>query len=91
MKPSELHSHLLDTYLSKASITSTEFARAIGVSPSFVYQWRTGRRPIPVELHASVERASHGQLLRAAMRPDDYWLIWPDLNAPTIPQENPHA
>lgn len=30
----------------------------------------------------AIERATGGQVTRQDLRPDDYWLIWPDLAAP---------
>jgi DNA-binding transcriptional regulator YdaS (Cro superfamily) len=30
----------------------------------------------------AIERITGGQVTRQDLRPDDYWLIWPDLKAP---------
>ena len=39
------------------------------------------RQPSPA-LCVAIERESGGAVHRANLRPDDYWLIWPDLPAP---------
>lgn len=57
-------------------------ARAIGRPASEVWQWKTGRRPVPVGRCLSIESATSGAVTRQDLRPDDYWLIWPDLEAP---------
>lgn len=43
--------------------------------------WKA-RGSIPAERCLAIERATGGQVTRADLRPDDYWLIWPDLPAP---------
>lgn len=44
---------------------------------------------MPIERCAAIERATQGAVTRQELRPDDYWLIWPDLPAPS--QETAHA
>ncbi len=61
-------------------------ARAVGVQPPTVHQWRIGDRPVPVEKCVLIERATDGAVTRQDLRPDDYWLIWPDLPAPEAAQ-----
>lgn len=56
-------------------------ASAIGVSASTPSMWKA-RGTVPAEYCASIERATQGAVTRADLRPDDYWLIWPDLQAP---------
>jgi len=61
-------------------------ARLLGVAPPTVQQWRTGERPVPIERCVAIERATSGAVTRQDLRPDDYWLIWPDLPAPKRPK-----
>lgn len=70
----------LNTYLkSDGAISSAELARRVGVSPSLVYQWRTGRRPVPVEYCALIENATSGAVTRRDLRANDWGRIWPEL------------
>lgn len=62
-----------------ASTTQAEFARAIGVKHAVVYQWVTGRRPVPIERCAEIEKATNGLVSRKDLRPDDWHRIWPEL------------
>lgn len=52
-------------------------AKAIGVSPAMVYQWLTGRRPVPAERCAAIETATEGNVTRADLRPD----LWGEAKA----------
>ncbi|MCP2516776.1 helix-turn-helix domain-containing protein [Achromobacter mucicolens] len=70
----------LNIYLSReGAISAAALARCVGVSPALVYQWRTGRRPVPVEHCASIEQATCGAVTRRDLRPDDCNRIWPEL------------
>lgn len=59
-----------------------ELARLLEVSPPTVNQWCKEIREVPPSRCLAIERATGGQVTRADLRPDDYWLIWPDLPAP---------
>ena len=77
----------LDEYLSSDdSISPADLCQAIGVrNLAQLRQWRHGyggRRPDPANCLA-IEKATRGRVSRQDLRPDDYWLIWPDLKAPT--------
>ena len=63
--------------------TQIALAKAIKAAPSFVNQWVKGGRPIPAAYCVAIERATGGKVSRQELRPDDYWLVWPDLAAPT--------
>lgn len=54
-------------------------ARAIGVTPPAVHEWRGGRRPVPVERCVQIERATNGAVRRWTLRPTDWHRIWPEL------------
>jgi len=53
-------------------------------SDAQIRQWqhRYGGRLPSAENCLGLERATEGAVTRQALRPDDYWLIWPDLPAP---------
>lgn len=63
--------------------SQVELAKLIGFAPSFVNQWVSEKRPIPVVACVAIERATGGKVTRQELRPDDFWKIWPDLPAPT--------
>ena len=77
----------LNSYLNRDNASSAAaLARDVGVSPALVYQWRTGRRPVPVEHCAAIERFTIGEVSRRDLRPDDWQRIWPELaNRPAGP------
>lgn len=69
----------------------TALAKAIGRPTCEVWQWKSGRRPIPAVRCSDVERVTAGAVTRQELRPDDYWRIWPDLPAPEGAKEVGHA
>ncbi|OZI59921.1 transcriptional regulator [Bordetella genomosp. 11] len=73
----------LSDYLSSGdgAIGASALAHAVGVSPALVYQWRTGRRPVPIEHCAAIELATDGKVSRRDLRPEDFERIWPELAA----------
>jgi DNA-binding transcriptional regulator YdaS (Cro superfamily) len=61
-------------------------AKAIDVVPAIVHQWRSGVRPVPVQHCLAIERATAGAVSRRDLRPDDWHLIWPELDTPEPPE-----
>ena len=59
-------------------------AKAIGVSPSFIWQIVKGLKPAPLELCAEIERATNGFVTRIDLRPNDWQQIWPELCSDTV-------
>ena len=60
---------------------TTLFAAKAGISPVYLSQLaarQDGREPSP-ELCLVIWRTSNFKVTREELRPDDYWLIWPDL------------
>lgn len=74
----------LDTYLSTIE-TAVSLASKLGVSPGFISQLRSGFRPISPQQCVAIERATGGTLTRRDLRPDDWWLIWPELVTADFP------
>ncbi len=64
-------------------------ARALSVMPPVVNQWLKGKRPIPVQACVLIERVTSGVVSRRDLRPEDYWLVWPDLPAPPSTEAEP--
>jgi len=56
-----------------------ELALLIGGHPPDISNWSTGARPVPPHKCVAIEAATKGQVTRQDLRPDDYWLIWPEL------------
>jgi DNA-binding transcriptional regulator YdaS (Cro superfamily) len=71
----------LKTYLTdgKERGFSARFAEAIDVSPSFLSQMAAGSAPISPARCVQIEQASAGAVTRKDLRPDDWNLIWPEL------------
>jgi len=80
----------LHDYLSQpGSLTVSELAGLIGVkSEQQIRQWQHGYADrIPGASNClAIERATEGKVTRQELRPDDYWLIWPDLPHPATTQ-----
>jgi DNA-binding transcriptional regulator YdaS (Cro superfamily) len=55
-----------------------------GITKGAVSQWKLDGRSVPEKHCTAIERLTHGQVTRQELRPDDYWLIWPDLPAPEL-------
>ena len=78
----------LKTYLKQdGAIRASVLARQVGVSPALVYQWRTAKRPVPIEHCAAIEHATSGEVSRRDLRPDDWQRIWPELATPAPAQQ----
>lgn len=60
-------------------------ADVLGVTPATVNQWIYGHRPVPIERCPAIERATEGAVTRRDLRPDDWWLIWPELVTKEFP------
>lgn len=70
----------LQTFLqSEPRGTAARIARELQVHPVMVSQWAAGLKPVPAERCAQLELATRGQVTRRQLRPNDWWLIWPEL------------
>ncbi|MGE8637449.1 YdaS family helix-turn-helix protein [Achromobacter sp. UMC46] len=70
---------LHDYFDRDGALTAAALARRVGVSPALIYQWRTGRRPVPVQHCVPIEHATSGAVTRRDLRPADCNRIWPEL------------
>lgn len=70
----------LNTYLSPSG-SAAELSRKINVPPALMSQWRTGKRSVPPKWCAAIEKATCGAVSRVDLRPNDWRLIWPELES----------
>lgn len=59
-----------------------DFAEKVGTSVGHLNNFCYGLTTLAPILCTAIERESNGEVSRRDLRPDDYWLIWPDLSAP---------
>ena len=58
-----------------------KMAADLAISTAQVWQWKTGRRPVPYEYGAAIERSTGGQVTRRDLFPSSWARIWPELAA----------
>ena len=68
----------LNDYL-ESNESGAQLARRLGITPVLISQWRTKSRPVPVDKAVAIEQATKGAVTRKDLRPDDWHLIWPEL------------
>ena len=51
-------------------------ARELRVQPAFVFQWKTGVRPVPIDKVLEIERVTKMQVTGEYLRPDLNWVYW---------------
>ena len=54
-------------------------ARIAGVKRPVVNEWANLGRPVPGRRCGLIEKGLSGAVTRRDLRPDDWWLIWPEL------------
>lgn len=69
----------LTSYLQANS--GAELARRLGVTPTSVSEWKTGRKTPDPERCVAIEQITNGEVTRIDLRPDDWHRIWPELAA----------
>lgn len=57
-------------------------SKDVGAFPSDISSWLSGRRKPPIGKCVAIEQATNGAVTRRDLRPDDWWLIWPELADP---------
>lgn len=68
-----IHIMDIDIYLKKTNRTGVQLARALGVAPPLLSQWRTGVREVPAERCPTIERETGGLVTCEELRPDVEW------------------
>lgn len=48
-------------------------AHALGINPTLISQWNTGKRPIPAARCPAIEKATGGLVTCEELRPDVDW------------------
>ncbi|MCH8180226.1 MAG: helix-turn-helix domain-containing protein [Proteobacteria bacterium] len=69
----ELHDYLKERGRTK------DLAGRIGISPAYLYQMATRRRPVPPDVAPQIEHTTDGLVRRWDLRPEDWHRIWPEL------------
>lgn len=69
----------LAQYVDRKRGRQTALARKLEVDPQLVWQWSRGARPVPVIRCVAIELATKRQVRRWDLRPDDWFLHWPEL------------
>lgn len=65
-------------------------ASKCGVADAYLYQIFTRRKTASAALCVAIERATAGAVARKRLRPDDWHLIWPELDTAAV-REVSHA
>ena len=73
------NSESLRLWLAERRGRQVALAAHVGVRPTVVSAWISGRRPVPVEHAADIEVFSGGAVSRKALFPGDWQRIWPEL------------
>lgn len=68
----------LSDYLKTERGKTAELAAALQVSASLVTQWAAGK-PIAAERCPAIESITGGLVTRRDLRPNDWWLVWPEM------------
>ena len=57
------------------SLGAAHLARLVGVTPQAINEWKSGKRPVPLDRCVDIERATGGVVTCEELRPDkaDYW------------------
>lgn len=74
----------LSNFLHEQNVSNIDFAKSIGVTTGMISQWLSGHRPISPEKCVLIMKKTNGMVTRQELRPNDYWLIWPDLKKPKV-------
>ena len=60
-------------------------ALQIGSHAPDISNWSNGKRPVPIRHCIAIEHATEGEVTRRDLRPDDWHLIWPELQDKSNP------
>lgn len=86
----------LRVWLAERRGRQVALAAHVGVRPTVVAAWISGRRPVPVEHAAGIEAFSGGAVSRKALFPTEWRRIWPELaefeqKQPVVPAQQARA
>jgi DNA-binding transcriptional regulator YdaS (Cro superfamily) len=78
----------LKEYFSDPDRKQADLAALLDCNPAQVSQWVNDENRKPDARNClAIERVTNGLITRQELRPEDYWLIWPDLEAPAKTKE----
>jgi DNA-binding transcriptional regulator YdaS (Cro superfamily) len=63
----------LDQYLSQPDRSAQELALLLSIPSPLLSQWRTGKRPVPLERCPAIELATNKAVTCEELRPDFDW------------------
>jgi DNA-binding transcriptional regulator YdaS (Cro superfamily) len=69
----------LKTWINAKRGRATQLARDLDVAAPVVSRWRNGTKAVPLARCAAIETATGGAVTRQALRPDDWYVHWPEL------------
>jgi len=69
----------LKEYIELERGNAAKLAREIGVHAPDVFGWASGSRPVPHKYGAAIEKATDGKVTRKELYPNDWQVIWPEL------------
>lgn len=61
--------------------SQAEMARRLGIEAGNVWQWANGVRAVPPRFCARIEQLTDGAVTRRDLRPNDWAMYWPELEA----------
>lgn len=68
------------TYLNRLPMQDRAgFEGAVGTTINYLRKAASTGQALNAATCAAIERATGGQVTRRELRPDDWWLIWPEL------------
>ena len=69
----------LRTYMSEHHGGQLALAKRLGIPASQVNNWCQNVRPVPAIWCSMIEAWSGGRVSRAELRPNDHYMLWPEL------------
>jgi DNA-binding transcriptional regulator YdaS (Cro superfamily) len=71
----------LPTWINQQYGRGVLLAKAVGVQPSYVSDWVTGKKAVPAARCHAIVRLTNGAVTLQELRPDDWADYWPNLAA----------
>jgi DNA-binding transcriptional regulator YdaS (Cro superfamily) len=77
----------LPTWINQQHGRGVQLAKALGIQPSYVSDWVTGKKAVPAARCQAIVRLTDGAVTLQELRPDDWADYWPNLegNQPADP------
>ena len=72
--------HPIDNVIREIGTSLEGLGRILGVTKAAVYQWKEIGRQVPIRHCLTIERVTNGAVTRKDLRPNDWHLIWPEID-----------